>query len=68
MSARTTPLEAAHRDAGAVFTDFGGWQMPLKYQSELAEHHAVRKAAGLFDLSHMGEVWVTGPDAGKFLD
>ncbi|MFP5312883.1 MAG: glycine cleavage system aminomethyltransferase GcvT, partial [Actinomycetes bacterium] len=45
-----------------------GWQMPLKYSSELAEHHAVRKAAGLFDLSHMGEVWVTGPGAAAFLD
>src|SRR3989337_1903129 len=42
--------------------------MPLKYSSELAEHHAIRKAAGIFDLSHMGEVWVTGPDAAAFLD
>ena len=42
--------------------------MPLKYESELAEHHAVRNSAGLFDLSHMGEVWVTGPDAAAFLD
>jgi aminomethyltransferase len=42
--------------------------MPLKYSSELAEHHAVRNSAGLFDLSHMGEVWVTGPDAAAFLD
>jgi len=42
--------------------------MPLKYSSELAEHHAVRKAAGLFDLSHMGEVWVTGRQAAAFLD
>jgi aminomethyltransferase len=42
--------------------------MPLKYESELAEHHAVRNAAGLFDLSHMGEVWVSGPDAAAFLD
>ncbi|MFP5369010.1 MAG: glycine cleavage system aminomethyltransferase GcvT, partial [Actinomycetes bacterium] len=40
----------------------------LKYSSELAEHRAVRNAAGLFDLSHMGEVWVSGPDAGAFLD
>ncbi|TLM80609.1 glycine cleavage system aminomethyltransferase GcvT, partial [Pseudarthrobacter sp. NamE2] len=47
---------------------FGGWQMPLKYSSELAEHHAVRNAAGLFDLSHMGEVWVSGPEAAAFLD
>ena len=43
-------------------------QMPLKYRSELAEHRAVREAAGLFDLSHMGEVWVTGPEAAPFLD
>jgi aminomethyltransferase len=42
--------------------------MPLKYSSELAEHHAVRKSAGIFDLSHMGEVWVTGPGAAAFLD
>lgn len=42
--------------------------MPLKYASELSEHHAVRNAAGLFDLSHMGEVWVSGPDVGAFLD
>jgi aminomethyltransferase len=68
MSARTTPLEAAHRDAGAVFTDFGGWQMPLKYANDVAEHHAVRRSAGLFDLSHMGEVAVEGPDAARFLD
>ncbi|MCM3687738.1 glycine cleavage system aminomethyltransferase GcvT [Kocuria rosea] len=68
MSARTTPLEAAHREAGAVFTDFGGWQMPLKYANDVAEHHAVRRAAGLFDLSHMGEVAVEGPQAAAFLD
>ncbi|WP_115789229.1 glycine cleavage system aminomethyltransferase GcvT [Arthrobacter silvisoli] len=63
-----TALYGTHEALGASFTDFGGWQMPLKYSSELAEHHAVRQAAGLFDLSHMGEVWVTGPDAGAFLD
>ncbi|MCQ9165593.1 MULTISPECIES: glycine cleavage system aminomethyltransferase GcvT [unclassified Arthrobacter] len=63
-----TALYGEHEKAGASFTDFGGWQMPLKYSSELAEHHAVRNAAGLFDLSHMGEVWVDGPDAAAFLD
>ena len=68
MSENYTALYEQHKKAGASFTDFGGWQMPLKYSSELAEHHAVRKAAGLFDLSHMGEVWVTGPDAAAFLD
>ncbi|MFF2315166.1 glycine cleavage system aminomethyltransferase GcvT [Arthrobacter sp. NPDC058097] len=68
MTENYTALYDQHKTAGASFTDFGGWQMPLKYTSELAEHHAVRNAAGLFDLSHMGEVWVTGPDAGAFLD
>ncbi len=68
MTENYTALYDEHKKLGASFTDFGGWQMPLKYSSELAEHHAVRKSAGLFDLSHMGEVWVTGPDAAAFLD
>ena len=68
MSENYTALHEEHKKLGASFTDFGGWQMPLKYSSELAEHHAVRRAAGIFDLSHMGEVWVTGPDAAGFLD
>ncbi|RAN70775.1 glycine cleavage system protein T [Bacillus sp. SRB_336] len=68
MTENHTALYGEHEKAGASFTDFGGWQMPLKYSSELAEHHAVRNAAGLFDLSHMGEVWVSGPDAAAFLD
>jgi aminomethyltransferase len=49
-------------------TSFAGWQMPLRYGSETAEHQAVRRAAGLFDLSHMGEIAVTGPEAGAALD
>jgi aminomethyltransferase len=49
-------------------TSFAGWQMPLRYASETAEHHAVRRAAGLFDLSHMGEIVVNGPGAGAALD
>jgi aminomethyltransferase len=49
-------------------TDFAGWLMPLRYKSETAEHNAVRSSAGLFDLSHMGEIAVTGPDAGAALD
>jgi aminomethyltransferase len=49
-------------------TSFAGWRMPLRYTSETAEHHAVRRAAGLFDLSHMGEISVTGPGAGAALD
>jgi aminomethyltransferase len=65
---RATPLDAVHRALGATMTDFAGWRMPLRYGSERAEHQAVRTAAGLFDLSHMGEITVTGPAAGALLD
>jgi len=65
---RRSPLHEAHVALGAQFTDFGGWLMPLRYGSELAEHHAVRSAAGLFDISHMAEFEATGPEAGAFLD
>ena len=65
---KKTSLHAKHAELGASFTDFGGWDMPLKYGSELAEHKAVRATAGLFDLSHMGEVWVEGPQAATFLN
>lgn len=65
---RRTALFDEHARLGATFTDFGGWGMPLKYDSELAEHRAVRNKAGLFDLSHMGEIRVEGPDAGTFLN
>ncbi|MBF0695903.1 glycine cleavage system aminomethyltransferase GcvT [Actinomyces bowdenii] len=65
---RRTPLHAVHRELEAVFTDFGGWEMPLRYGSDLAEHRAVRTSAGLFDLSHMGEVKVEGPGVGQALD
>ncbi len=65
---RLSPLHDAHVDAGASFTDFAGWQMPVRYSSDLAEHHAVRTAAGLFDLSHMGEIFVVGPEAADALD
>jgi aminomethyltransferase len=61
-------LHGVHQAAGASFTDFAGWQMPVRYSSDLAEHHAVRSAAGLFDLSHMAEIRVTGPDAAAYLD
>lgn len=63
-----TPLHAQHEALGATFTDFGGWRMPLKYGSELEEHRAVREGVGIFDLSHMGEIDVTGPEAAAFLD
>lgn len=66
--ARFTPLRERHESLGASFTDFGGWQMPVRYTSDLAEHHAVRQAAGLFDISHMAEFTIDGPDAAAYLD
>ncbi len=67
-SPRYSPLNALHEELGASFTDFAGWQMPVRYDSDLAEHHAVRTSAGIFDISHMAEIAVHGPDAGAFLD
>lgn len=60
---RRTPLYDHHASAGARFVDFGGWQMPVQYRGLLAEHAAVRTAAGLFDVSHMGEIEVEGEGA-----
>ena len=67
-SAKGTPLRAVHERLGATMTEFAGWLMPLRYKSETAEHNAVRTDAALFDLSHMGEIAVTGPGAGAALD
>lgn len=63
-----SPLHEVHAELGASFTDFAGWQMPVRYSSELAEHKAVRQTAGLFDLSHMAEIEVRGPRAAQALD
>ncbi len=68
MQPRNTPLRPVHERLGATMTEFAGWLMPLRYGSETAEHLAVRSSAGLFDLSHMGEIAVTGPEAGEALD
>lgn len=65
---RHTALDALHRSLGATMTDFAGWDMPLRYGSERDEHVAVRTKAGLFDLSHMGEITVTGPEAAALLN
>ncbi|WP_007024566.1 glycine cleavage system aminomethyltransferase GcvT [Saccharomonospora iraqiensis] len=65
---RRTPLHEVHTELGASFTDFAGWSMPVRYDSELAEHRAVRETAGQFDLSHMGEIELTGPQAADALD
>src|SRR5262245_779122 len=61
--AKRTPLYDAHRTLGARMIEFGGWEMPVQYSGIIAEHQAVRTKAGLFDLSHMGEIEVSGPRA-----
>lgn len=63
MTLRRTPFYEHHKRAGARLIDFGGWELPVQYAGILAEHAAVRSAVGLFDVSHMGEVFVRGPRA-----
>ncbi len=65
---QTTPLNAAHRKLGARMVDFGGWDMPVQYSGVLDEHHTVRRAVGLFDVSHMGEIEILGREAAAFTD
>lgn len=65
---KRTPLHEVHERLGATVTEFAGYQMPLRYGSETAEHQAVRTSAGVFDLSHMGEIYVTGGGAAAALD
>lgn len=65
---KRTPLRDFHAAHGARLVDFAGWEMPVQYRSILEEHKAVRRTAGLFDVSHMGEVDVQGPEAGRFLN
>lgn len=68
LGMKRTPLYAAHQELGAKLIEFGGWEMPVQYTTITDEHHTVRKAAGLFDISHMGEVFVSGPGAEAFLN
>src|SRR4051812_42597495 len=65
---KRTALYSAHQKLGAKLIDFGGWEMPVQYTSITDEHLAVRKAAGIFDISHMGEVTVSGAAAADFLN
>lgn len=65
---KRTPLFTAHQMLGGKLIEFGGWEMPVQYTSIMDEHQAVRTAAGLFDISHMGEVLVTGHKAAAFLN
>ena len=60
---KQTPLNASHRAAGARMVDFGGWDMPVHYGSQIDEHHAVRRDAGMFDVSHMRVVDLAGDAA-----
>jgi len=64
---KRTALHAAHQRAGARLIDFAGWEMPVQYTGIMDEHRAVRSSAGMFDLSHMGELWVDGPGAAEAL-
>ena len=65
---RRTALWERHGELGAKLVPFSGWEMPVQYEGILAEHHAVRANAGLFDVSHMGRVEITGPDAVVFVN
>src|ERR1700748_2460271 len=65
---KRTTLYSAHEKLGAKLIDFGGWEMPVQYTSITDEHLAVRNAAGIFDISHMGEVTVSGAGAAQFLN
>lgn len=65
---KRTPLYAAHQKLGGRLIEFGGWEMPVQYSGIVDEHHAVRRAAGLFDVSHMGKVRVWGAGAEAFLN
>src|SRR2546425_10657151 len=60
---KKTPLNARHRASGAKMVPFGGWDMPVEYSGIVDEHTAVRTRAGLFDVSHMGEIEIAGKDA-----
>jgi aminomethyltransferase len=65
---RATPLNAIHRGMGARMVDFAGWNMPVQYSSVLEEHRAVRNAAGVFDVSHMGEIEIRGREAERLMN
>jgi aminomethyltransferase len=62
-----TPLNQIHKDMGAKMTNFGGWEMPVEYTGIIEEHKAVRNQCGLFDVSHMGEILISGENAAKSL-
>ena len=65
---KSTCLNAAHRAMSAKMVDFGGWDMPVQYTALVEEHLAVRRSVGVFDVSHMGEIDITGPEALRLTD
>lgn len=67
-SLQRTPLYATHRELGAKMVDFAGWDMPVQYSGIIDEHNAVRTSVGLFDVSHMGEIEIDGPEAARLTD
>lgn len=64
---KKTPLNQVHKNLNARMVEFGGWEMPVQYRGVIEEHQAVRQKVGLFDISHMGEIFITGPQAKFFL-
>ena len=68
IALKRTPLNEVHRAGGAKMVDFGGWDMPVQYSGLVDEHNTVRNAVGLFDVSHMGEIEIRGPEALKLVD
>src|SRR5215469_4675540 len=67
-SLRATALHPVHRRLGARMVDFGGWEMPVQYSGIVEEHHRVRRSVGLFDVSHMGEITIRGPEAASLVN
>src|SRR5215212_2340229 len=65
---KQTSLNAVHRRLNARMVDFGGWDMPVQYSGIIDEHNTVRRAVGLFDVSHMGEIEIRGPEAFQLID
>src|SRR5215831_3585156 len=65
---RATPLNSVHRSLGAKMVDFGGWDMPVQYSGIIDEHNAVRASVGVFDVSHMGDIEIRGPEAARLTD
>ena len=65
---KRTALNSTHRASGAKMVDFGGWDMPVQYSGVIDEHNTVRQRVGIFDVSHMGEIEIRGPEALKLVD